>query len=282
MKRFRLMQTGNAVSGIASAILAAFLLIAIFAPLLAPHDPNAQDLMVRLKPPAWLADHAKGYLLGTDNLGRDVLSRLIYGSRVSILVGVCAVLVSGLLGTLVGLFSGFYQPFDQVAMRLADIQLAFPTILLALVIVAVVGGGMQNLIVVLGITGWVPYARVIRSEVLSIRSSDFVVAARTIGAGDFRILFRHILPNIVAPVITIATFQVASAIISESSLSFLGLGIPANIPSWGSMLSQGELYISSAWWITMFPGLSLMLVVLAINLLGDTVRDYMDPKTRKE
>jgi len=282
MKRLSLVLTGNAIPGIASAILAVFVLMAILAPLLSPHDPNAQDLMLRLKPPAWLQNHANGYFLGTDNLGRDVLSRLFYGSRISILVGVCAVIVSGVLGTLIGLLSGFYQFLDHLAMRIADIQLAFPTILLALVIVAVVGGGMHNLIIVLGITGWVPYARVIRSEVLSIRGSDFVVAARTIGARDNRILFRHILPNIIAPVITIATFQVASAIIAESSLSFLGLGIPANIPSWGSMLSQGQLYISSACWITVTPGISLMLVVLAINLLGDKVRDYLDPKTRKE
>ncbi|MCZ8511450.1 ABC transporter permease [Paenibacillus filicis] len=282
MKRLRLVRSGHMVTQIAGLLLAIFLLIAIFAPLLAPHDPNAQDLMYRLKAPIWLANHADGYLLGTDNLGRDVLSRLIYGSRVSIMVGICAVVLSGVIGTMIGLLSGYYRFLDQIAMRFADIQLAFPTILLALVIVAVVGGGMKNLILVLGITGWVPYARVIRSEVLSIRTSDFVVAAQTIGANDSRILFRHILPNIYAPIITIGTFQIASAIISESSLSFLGLGIPANIPSWGSMLSQGQLYINTAWWITVFPGFSLMLVVLAINLLGDTVRDYMDPKTRKE
>lgn len=261
-------------------ILVFFLIMAVLAPKIAPHDPNMQNLLLRFKPPVWLSGHEPGFLLGTDNLGRDILSRIVYGSRVSITVGVLAVLLSGVIGTVIGLLAGFYSVVDHITMRLADIQLSFPTILLALAIVAVIGGGLDNLIYVLGITGWVPYARVIRSEVLSIRSSDFVVAARTIGAGDLRILFRHILPNIFAPVITIATFQVASAIIAESSLSFLGLGVPVDVPSWGNMLSQGQLYMGSAWWISVFPGLSIMLIVLAINILGDRLRDVMDPKTR--
>nr|WP_276509471.1 ABC transporter permease [Paenibacillus anseongense] len=213
-------------------------------------------------------------------MGRDLLSRIIYGSQVSILVGVAAVVISGVLGTIIGLLSGFYSALDHLMMRIADIQLAFPTILLALAIVAVIGGGLNNLIIVLGITGWVPYARVIRSEVLSIRSSDFVVAAQTIGVSDFRLLFRHILPNIFSPVITIATFQVASAIIAESSLSFLGLGVPVSVPSWGNMLNQGQLYMESAWWISVFPGLSIMLIVLAINILGDIWRDKLNPKAK--
>lgn len=256
-----------------------FLIIAVAAPLIAPYDPNEQNLLMRLKPPVWVEDSAPGYLLGTDNLGRDLLSRVIYGSQVSIMVGVLAVIISGVIGTVIGLLSGYYRIIDSIVMRVADIQLAFPTILLALAIVAVLGGGLTNLIVVLGITGWVPYARVIRSEVLSMRSHDFVVAAQTIGVSDGRLLFRHILPNIFAPIITIGTFQVASAIIAESSLSFLGLGVPVNIPSWGSILSQGQLYIGSAWWMTVFPGISIMLIVLAINLLGDSIRDRFDPKS---
>jgi peptide/nickel transport system permease protein len=278
--KLRNMKFGSVFTWLSFVLLLVFLLFAIFGPLLAAHDPNAQNLTSRLKPPVWLSGSVHGYLLGTDHLGRDIFSRILYGSRVSLLVGVLAVCVSGILGSIIGLLSGFYNIMDQIMMRIADIQLAFPTILLALAIVAVLGGGMSNLILVLGITGWVPYARVVRSQVLSIQSNDFIVAAQTIGASDFRILFRHIVPNIYAPIITIATFQVASAIIAESSLSFLGLGVPVNVPSWGNMLSQGQLYMSSAWWISVFPGICIMLVVLSINILGDAIRDYLDPKTR--
>ncbi|WHY85977.1 ABC transporter permease [Neobacillus novalis] len=271
---------GNLFNWFSIIILVLFAIIAIIAPFISPYDPNAQELTARLKPPAWIDGSVSGYLLGTDNLGRDLLSRILYGSRISILIGVLAVIISGVIGAVIGLLSGYYRTVDAIMMRIADIQLAFPTILLALAIVAVLGGGMMNLIIVLGITGWVQYARVIRSEVLSMKSSDFVVAARTIGVSDGRLLFRHILPNILAPIITIATFQVASTIIAESSLSFLGLGVPINIPSWGNMLSQGQLYIGSAWWISLFPGIAIMLVVLAINILGDWIRDLFDPKSK--
>ncbi|TDF94782.1 ABC transporter permease [Paenibacillus piri] len=281
MKKLWSGKKANGYAGFAIFILVFFLIMAVAAPKLAPHDPNMQNLLLRFKPPFWLSGSEPGYWLGADHLGRDLLSRIIYGSQISMLVGIAAMFVSGVLGTIIGLLSGYYNALDHVTMRIADIQLAFPTILLALAIVAVIGGGLNNLIFVLGITGWVPYARVIRSEVLSIRSSDFVVAARTIGVSDFRLLFRHILPNIVAPVVTIATFQVASAIIAESSLSFLGLGVPVDVPSWGNMLNQGQLYMESAWWISVFPGISIMLIVLAINILGDTWRDGMNPKARK-
>ncbi|MDU0201716.1 ABC transporter permease [Paenibacillus sp. MAH-36] len=271
---------GSLFNWLSLCVLGGFLIMAVTATKISPHDPNVQDLLMRFKPPFWLSGSEDGYWLGTDNMGRDLLSRIIYGSQVSILVGVAAVVISGVLGTIIGLLSGFYSALDHLMMRIADIQLAFPTILLALAIVAVIGGGLNNLIIVLGITGWVPYARVIRSEVLSIRSSDFVVAAQTIGVSDFRLLFRHILPNIFSPVITIATFQVASAIIAESSLSFLGLGVPVSVPSWGNMLNQGQLYMESAWWISVFPGLSIMLIVLAINILGDIWRDKLNPKAK--
>ena len=261
-------------------IICLFIFIAIAAPLLAKFDPNNQDLLMRLKPPIWSKGSNPAYILGTDDLGRDMLSRVIYGSRVSIMVGVLSVLLSGLIGITMGLLAGYYKALDQIAMRIADIQLAFPSILLALVIVAVIGGGLFNLVLVIGITGWVRYARVVRSEVLSIRSVDYVTAAKTIGVGEYRILFRHILPNIFAPITTIATFNIASAIITESSLSFLGLGVPVNIPSWGNMLSEGQLYMDSAWWMAVFPGLCIMLVVFSINILGDALRDYMDPKAR--
>ncbi len=266
---------------LSSAILVLFVLIAIFAPLIAPHLPNDQNLTKRLLPPAWSQGGNSTFLFGTDDLGRDILSRVLYGSQVSISIGVLAALLSGVLGTVIGLFSGYFAKVDDVMMRLADIQLAFPTILLALAVVAVVGGGFEKLVLILGITGWVSYARVIRSQVLSIKQTEYIMAAQTVGARDTRILFRHILPNIVAPAVTIGTFQVASAIIAESSLSFLGLGIPVNIPTWGNMLHQGQVYVETAWWMTVFPGICIMLVVLAINLLGDAFRDYMDPKTRK-
>lgn len=277
LKRFL---KGNILTIASFAVICLFLLMAVLSPLFVKHDPNTQNLLLRLKPPIWVKGADPAYLLGTDDLGRDILSRVIYGSRVSILVGVMSVLLSGIIGVTVGLLAGYYKALDQVAMRIADIQLAFPSILLALAIVAVIGGGLTNLILVIGITGWVRYARVVRSEVLSIRSIDFVMAAKTVGVGEFRIMFRHILPNIFAPVTTIATFQVASAIITESSLSFLGLGVPVTIPSWGNMLSEGQMYMGTAWWMAIFPGLCIMLVVLAVNILGNALRDFMDPKTQ--
>ncbi|WP_274652061.1 ABC transporter permease [Paenibacillus humicola] len=280
IKKLLKLRSGGAIVTFSMVILGLFIILAIAGPLLTVKDPNAQDLMNRLKPPFWLQGSVHGHALGTDDLGRDILSRLIAGARVSIMVGVLAACLSGVLGTVIGLLSGFYKAIDQIMMRLADIQLAFPTILLALAIVAVLGGGMDNLVFVLGVTGWVSYARVVRSQVLSIRGSDFVVAAQTIGASDLRVLYRHILPNVYAPVITIGAFQIASAIIAESSLSFLGLGVPIDIPSWGNMLSGGQLYMTSAWWISVLPGLCILLVVLSINIIGDALRDYLDPKSR--
>ncbi|MEK5444703.1 ABC transporter permease [Fredinandcohnia sp. FSL W7-1320] len=279
-KKKRKGNIGNLFNWFSIITLVLFIIIAVFAPLIAPHEPNAQNLLARLKPPIWAEGAEPGYLLGTDNLGRDILSRVIYGTRISILVGLLAVVISGTIGVFIGLLSGYYRIFDGFMMRIADIQLAFPTILLALAIVAVLGGGLGNLIIVLGITGWVEYARVIRSEVLSMKTSDFVVAASTIGASDGRLLFRHILPNILAPIITIATFHVAATIIAESSLSFLGLGVPISIPSWGNMLSEGQLYVSSAWWMSLFPGLMIMFVVLAINILGDYIREGFNPNAK--
>ena len=272
-----LFRFGNRYSRCCCFILIFFVLVAAAAPVVSPWPPNKQVLKMRLLPPCWLEGGSSQYLLGTDQLGRDMLSRIIYGSQVSMTVGILAVVLSGFMGLALGLTSGYYRGIDQIAMRIADIQLAFPTILLALAVVAVVGGGFWKLVLVLGITNWVPYARVVRSEVLSVKERDFVIAARTVGAGDGRILFRHILPNVIAPFITIATFQVAAAIIAESTLSFLGLGIPANVPSWGNMLSPGQLYVENAWWLSVFPGLAIMIVVTAINVLGDALREHFDP-----
>jgi len=269
-------------TGLAGAIIVALLVITgILSPLLAPHPPGEQDLSKRLRPPAWISGSNPSHLLGTDQLGRDILSRIIYGSRVSLTVGITAVAISGTLGVLLGLIAGYYGGMaDVIIMRLADVQLAFPFLLLAILIVAVVGSGLQNIIIVLGIAGWMAYARMVRGEVLSIREQEYIMAAHTIGAGDARILFRHILPNVMAPVIVIATFAVAHVIIAEAALSFLGLGVEPSIPTWGGMLADGRAYVGTAWWLATFPGLAIMLTVLGINLIGDWARDVLDPRLR--
>lgn len=273
---------GSGVAWFAVAVLGLFILCAVFAPVIAPYGENQQNIMKRLKPPSWCEGGSADYPLGTDDLGRDILTRLIYGSRSSILVGVLAALLSGGIGISLGLLAGYFKKIDAVLMRLADIQLAFPSMLLALAIIAVLGGGFFKLILVLGITGWVSYARVVRSEVLSLRTSDYVLAAQTCGVGTARILFVHILPNVIGPALTIMTFQVASAIISEASLSFLGLGISPTTATWGNILQSGQLYMTTAWWISLFPGLCIMLIVVAINILGDVLGDYLDPNTKSK
>ncbi len=272
---------GNWVSWVAVGILLIFVLCAVFAPIIAPYGENETDITNRLKPPAWSEGGSSKNLLGTDEVGRDLLTRLLYGSRSTMLVGILTALVAGGLGIVIGLLSGYFPKVDSVMMRIADIQLAFPSMLLALAIVAVLGGGFFKLIMVLGITGWVTFSRVVRSEVLSIRTSEYVMAAQTVGVGSARILWRHILPNIIAPAVTISTAQIASAVLAESSLSFLGLGIPPTTATWGNMLYAGQMYMSSAWWISFFPGLCITLIVLSVSLMGDVLRDFMDPKTRE-
>ncbi len=273
----------NRVAQVAVLIIALVILVGVFGPLVAPHEPEAQDLAARLKPPAWIKGSAPGHFLGTDNLGRDVLSRIIYGTRISLLVGISATLLSGVIGTVIGVVSGFYRGWiDIVFMRIADVQLSFPTILLALVIVAVVGSSLPFVIVVLGITGWVTYARVLRAEVLSLRSREYVTAARAVGVGDLSIMRRHLLPNVLAPLLTIGTLQVASMIVAEASLSYLGLGVPPTVPTWGGMISTGQLYIRTGWWIAVFSGLAIMLTTLAINVTGDMLRDVADPKAYRQ
>jgi peptide/nickel transport system permease protein len=269
----------NKVAQVAVVILGLVVLVGIFGPLIAPHDPAAQDLTARLTPPFWLARHVPGHLLGTDALGRDVLSRVIYGTRISLLVGVAATVMSGIIGAVLGMICGYYRGWvDMVFMRLADVQLSFPTILLALVVVAVLGPSLLFVILVLGITGWVSYARVIRAEVLSLRSREFVTAARATGVSDFQIMWRHLRPNVFAPLMTIGTLQVAAMIVAQASLSYLGLGVPPTIPTWGGMLADGQLYIRSAWWISVFSGVAIMLTTLSINIAGDMLRDIADPK----
>jgi peptide/nickel transport system permease protein len=261
------------------SVLVLMVLVALFAPLIAPHDPGAQDLLVRLHPPAWQAGGDASHLLGTDQLGRDILSRLCYGARISLLVGACAALLAGIVGAAIGLAAGFLGGwFDRILMRLADIQLAFPPILLALAIVGFLGSGLWYVVLVLGFTGWVSYARVIRSEVLSLRTREFVTEARAIGVTDLAIMRRHLLPNVMAPLATIGTLHGAAAIVAEASLSYLGLGVPKQTVTWGGMLSDGQLYLGTSWWVAVFPGIALMLTALAVNITGDVLRDVADPK----
>lgn len=277
--RRRLLRRSNLLSWLAAGFLVIVVLSAIFGPLIAPYDPAAQDLLQRLRPPAGIGKGTTEHLLGTDQLGRDVLSRLILGSRISVLVGVLAAILSGLIGSTIGIVAGFSGGWiDRVLMRLTDIQLAFPSLLLALAVVGFLGASVVNVIIVLGITSWVAYARVLRAEVLSLRERDFVVAARAIGVPPLTIMRRHLLPNVVGPLATIATLQVGSAILAESALSFLGLGVPPTTVTWGAMLSDGQLYLGTAWWLGVLPGLALLLTVLSINVAGDALRDLADPK----
>ena len=264
------------LAGVGLAILALVALGALTAPLIAPYDPAAVSLADRLKPPL-----TEGHLLGTDALGQDVLSRVIYGARVSMLVGVLAVGISGLIGVTLGLLAGYYgRLIDDAIMRVGEVQLAFPTIILYVAVMAVLGPGLDHLIAVIGVVGWVQYARVERAMVLSVRQLEYVEAARAMGAPDWTIMLRHILPNTLGPITVIASFGLASTIVIEASLSFLGLGVPPSVPSWGSMLADGRDYLRAGWWVASFPGVALTLTVLAVNLLGDWLRDELDPLLR--
>ncbi len=261
------------------SIFALFVLVALAAPLLAPHDPDAQNLLARLKAPGTVVgDHF--YLFGTDELGRDLLSRVIYGTRISMLVALLSVAVSTLLGTWLGLVAGYYRGWAEVAiMRVVDIVLSIPPILLAIITVAVLGPGLQNLIIVLGFTRWPRYARVAYGQTLSVAGMPYVKASRFIGLSGTRILWRHIFPNIVAPLIVVATLEFGLMILFEAGLSFLGLGVQPPTPSWGSILNAGRNYMAVAWWITTFPGLGLFFLVLSVNLIGDYLRDRFDPRS---
>lgn len=268
-------------TGIFGAVLVLLVvLIAICAPLLTGHDPGAVNPLNRLKPPAWLDGGTAEYWLGTDNLGRDMWSRIVYGARVSLIVGMGAVIVSGIIGAILGLLSGFYGKWlDAVIMRVGDAFMAIPTILFMLVVMAIVGPGITTLILVIGVTNWVPFTRVVRSEVLSIKERDFVHAARSIGAKNGRLILKHILPNILSSFIVICGINVGTTIIMEASLSFLGLGIKPPDISWGGMLSDGRQYVATSWWVATFPGLAITLTVLGVIFLGDWLRDVLDPRT---
>ncbi|HCW79065.1 MAG TPA: peptide ABC transporter permease, partial [Gemmatimonadetes bacterium] len=252
-----------------------FLLVAAIAAtlggLLAPFDPNRQNLMLRLADPMSVGPDGGLFLLGSDALGRDVFSRLLYGARVSLTVGFAAIAVGGSIGITAGLLSGYFGGWlDDAIMRLGDIQLAFPFILLAIMFLVVLGSGVWNLILVLGIGQWVTYARIVRADTLSLREKEFVEAARAMGDSTLSIIFRTILPNILAPLTVIASFNVASVILSEAALSFLGLGVPPDVPTWGSMLAESrDTLVANKWWLAIFPGLAIMLTVLSFNILGD-------------
>lgn len=279
MKTFfrKLSKRKTAFAGLIFLILT--LIVAIAAPILVPMDPSTQNISGRLMPPGWVSDEGIKHLLGTDQLGRDVLSRVIYGSRVSIMVAVGAVFIGGAIGLIVGLVSGYAGGWvDSVLMRLVDMQLAFPFLLLALTMVTILGPSIMNVVLVLSITSWISYAKVVRSSVLSVKYLEFIEASKAAGTTRFLILFRQILPNIISPFIVVASFQVATLIIAESSLSFLGLGVPTSEPTWGAMLADGREYMTDAWWIAIYPGVMLMLVAMSANLFGDGLRDVLDPR----
>jgi peptide/nickel transport system permease protein len=264
----------------ALGFLAALVVVALLAPVLAPHPPGRVAMGKRLTPPVF-SGGTWAHPLGTDSLGQDLLSRTMFGARVSLLVGVCAVLLSGTMGVTLGLISGYRGGWlDDVIMRIAEIQLAFPAILLYIAAMATLGPGLWKIILVIGVVGWVSYARIERGVVLAVREQEYVTAARAMGAPVSLILRRHILPNTMAPIIVVASFSLATTVITEASLSFLGLGVPPSVPSWGSLLSDGRDYLRQAWWITTFPGLAIMATVLAINLIGDWLRDALDPRLR--
>lgn len=263
-------------------VIAAAVVVAAFAPALAPSDPVKNRLLDRLTPPMWAQGGSSRHPLGTDTLGRDVLSRLLHGARISLIVGLAAVLVAGVVGGGLGLVAGYRGGWaDDLLMRLGDIQLAFPVLLLGVAVIAVLGASLTNMILVLGASGWVTYARIARGETLSLKERDFVAAARALGAPARHVVARHLLPNVLPPLLVVTTFSVARTIIAEASLSFLGLGLPPPTPSWGAMLDEGRNYITTGWWLALFPGLAILLLVLAINLCGDWLRDALDPRIEK-
>jgi ABC-type dipeptide/oligopeptide/nickel transport system permease subunit len=262
----------------ASAVLLCVVASALLAPLISPHDPLVVNVRNRLAPPAWMAGGSADHLLGTDQVGRDLLSRMIHGGRVSLLVGVSAVLLSASIGVLLGLAGGYFGGrVDWIIMTVVNVMLTFPFVLLALAVIAVLGPSLSNMILVLGVAGWPIYARVVRAETMAIREREFVLAGRALGMSHARIVFGQILPNLVSAIVVIATLQVAQVIVLESFLSFLGLGVQPPTPAWGNMLGEGRLYMLNSWWIATFPGVAIFVTTLAINLMGNALRDWLDP-----
>lgn len=262
-------------------VVLAVVIVAMLAAVIAPFDPSAQQLGLRLRPPSWLAGGDARFLLGTDHLGRDILSRLLYGARVSLPIAITATMLGALIGIVLGLLSGYYKGWvDSIVTKLIDIQLSFPFILFAIAVIAVAGPSLAVLVLVLAARSWTTFARVVRAETFAICSSDYVLAARSLGATHLRTICRHIAPNILPLAAVIGTLDVGALIILESTLSFLGLGIQPPAVSWGRELSDARQYIQLAWWTTTFPGLAILIVVLSINQLGDSLRDLLDPRMR--
>ena len=264
---------------VGGGIVFTLVFVGIFAPLVSPYDPNLQNLLNALQAPTWWGSEN---FLGTDHLGRDILSRIFYGARISLVIAVTVVLISGVVGVGLGAISGYFAGVTDFAIqKLVEVVWAFPPLLLAIAIMAFLGQGLGILIIALVSQRWIPYCRIARGQTLSLRTRDFIEAARSLGASNARIITKHILPNLLQAAVVIGTFAMASAIISEASLSFLGLGVPPEIPTWGSMLADGRAYISTSWWLALFPGLCIFTTVLGINLLGDGLRDIFDPRLRR-
>ena len=273
----QLVRQASSLFGLVALVIVA--LLAIFAPWIAPFDPTAQNLQMRNLPPVWLEGGEFAHLLGTDQLGRDLFSRVVFGARVSTIVGVATVIIQTSIGVSVGLIAGFRRGWvDTIFMRIADVWLAIPFLVLAIAIAVILGPGLLNTVLVLGLVGWVTYARVVRGEVLSVREREFVLAARSVGVKSWGLIRRHILPNVTASILVVATLQVSRMIIAEASLSFLGLGIQPPEAAWGSMIAEGRDRLSQQWWLSTMPGIALLMTTLGINLLGDSLRDILDPK----
>jgi len=263
-------------------VLTLLVFTAVFADVLAPHDPVAVSMQERLLPPAFMEGGTKKYLLGTDQLGRDILSRMIYGSRISLSVSLAVIAITASVGTVMGIVAGYLGgATEALLMRITDISMAFPPMLLALLLAVVFGPGFWTVVLALSILGWAPYARLIRGETLKLRYTDFVAQARINGASSLRIMVKHIFPNIVNSLIVVITMAVGMLILAEAALSFLGVGVPPPAPSWGYMVNEGRSVIDRAWWISAFPGIVIGLVVLSGNFLGDWLRDKLDPRLRQ-
>jgi len=275
-------ETSTVLTGAVGLILVLGLAImAIFAPFIAPHDPTAGSLGDRLKPPFWQEKGSKNNLLGTDLLGRDILSRMIYGARTSLTISVITILLSGIIGAFLGIVSGYLGCWvDPLIMRIVDVAFSFPAILLALLMAVVFGPSFLNIILIISFTLWAQYARMSRAETLRLKEMDFIALAQIAGCSKLNIMIRHLFPNAANPLIILATLQVGVVIILESSLSFLGVGIPPPTPAWGAMVAEGRSYVVSAWWISLIPGVAILLTVLSFNLLGDALTEYLDPSQR--
>jgi len=273
---------GHRLPVIPLAIVTVFVLAGLLAPLISPSDPYEQSLRLRFRPPVWEERGSWAHPLGTDRLGRDMLSRILHGARISLAAGVLTVFLASALGAAIGLVAGYYGGrVDGVLMRVTDATLSFPTILLALILAVTIGPSFTNVVIAIAVLLWARYARVIRGQVLTLMELDFIAQARIAGAGATRIITRHLVPNTLNTLVVLVTLQIGYVIIVEASLSFLGAGIPPPTPAWGSMIAEGRDFVTSAWWVSFLPGLAILLVVLAFNLLGDWLRDTLDPKLRQ-